>query len=147
MFHACVRNVLSVASAPKAQKHMKVITEAGIPAQNAVEEKRVFRDHFCETMNGSVQSFSALVHEASYPKDSRYEGVDCRSLGSNLPAPTECLKVFKALVKDKGWGESRISTNALRCFADVLMPIWYPIYVKSYCRIQPPPPMEGRHGV
>ena len=131
--HLFVKDVLVMAASRKHVSSIKVLTEDGILAQSLVVEELVFRDHFCNTLHGTVQSCSALISESSYPDACRYDGIESSSLAANSQTPVECLKLFKSLVKGKGWGESRIDTDTWMCFRDALLPIWYPIVVTTFC--------------
>ncbi len=76
---------------------------------------------------------------------SRFEHVDPKCLPCAIPTLPELIMLFNSYVCGKGFGESLICTDVFKRFPVAMAKFFFPLYVKSYVRIQPPLQWQGGH--
>ena len=135
--------LLMCRSQKKTKKFMRIVDDFGVPAQSLHDERVLFRDHFSELLGGTTCLFEHLVVKDRTVSSSRYDDISHECLHKCIPSISDVVMQFNSLVKGKGFGESRVCTDVYKRFSSCMAVYYYPLYTKSYIRIQPPLQSKG----
>ncbi len=143
-FFLSVNEVLKVANNKSATpKCLRVIdSSTGMPSQGIVQEKQAFRSHFSELMGGEVGTFESLVQKDRYPPADRFNNVSEDEVAACVPTFFDIFNCFSKFIKGKACGEGLMAFDVFKLYPYHLSKLFYPLVVKTFVRIQPPPSVE-----
>ena len=131
----------------KVTKHTRILGPDGIPAQSQFEENTIVQKHFAKTMHSNITDFEIVVEKElsqSYcGAQERFDGIITSDLIIAMPSPTQMRSGLLKRKKGKGHGENNITNGYLHDFAEDITYLEWPVYVKTYLRIQPPLQWKG----
>ena len=129
----------------KTHKSSRVVGENGRPAQSLIDEKKVFRDHFCKVLSGSPQAFETLVCEDTMPDDRRMQSIDPTIAFDVIPSLFDFVSGFSKFKGGKAWGEGKLCSDVFKRFPFEIGQALYPLVLKVFSRVQPP--LQWKWGV
>ncbi len=121
----------------KCAKTTRVCMDDGLPANSVVTEKLIFREHFGAQLAGTVLPFKALLD-----KD-RIDSLNVTCDASCAEGITECLpgcselSHFFARSSKGACGENNLPGCIARRFPRLFSFLYFPLVLKSHCRVTP----------
>jgi hypothetical protein len=142
--HRAIKDLLSVCrSHAKTTKFIRIVDDKSRPAQSLRDERILFRGHFADLLGGTPCKFEYLVRQDRFVNSSRHDGVDPLCLPKCIPSVPDLIMLFNSYANGKGFGEGRICTDVFKKFSKHLAVYYFPLYVKTFVRVQPPLQWKG----
>ena len=127
----------------KNNRLLRVTDSNGVVAKSVAEEKLVFREMFCEQLDGKNVQFSELIKaDRDSHRPSGFWNVDIDVVSKCLPSFMEVANSF-ARVGGGAAGEENIVGKINSVFPCLMACLFYPIVIKSICRLRPPLQWRG----
>ena len=95
-------------------------------------------------MGGGVGTFASLVQRDRASSADRYDNVSGNDIIGCMPTLFDLIKCYSSFVKGKACGEGLLVSDVFKSFPVHLSRIFYPLVVKTFVRIYPPPPYNGK---
>ena len=127
----------------KTHKSSRIVGKDGRPAQSILDEKKVFREHFCNVLAGFPQAFETLVVDDCLPSDCRLQRIDPLVAFDVIPSLSDVVAGFSRFKGGKAWGESQVCSDIFRRFPFEVGQAIYPLVLKTFSRVQPPLQWKG----
>ena len=131
----------------KCYKSKRITDVDGKVAQNAIEEKLVFRKHFADIQHGIVKPLADIIRHDRSRVHHRYDNIgQCcplTVLSRAIPSLNDLISSYLASAIKKASGEACMGGAPFRFFAIEMAIMNYPIVVKSFMRISSPIQFRG----
>ncbi len=125
----------------------RVCDSNGEPTNSAVGEKSVVRAHFSEQLGGSSSSLADLILCERKQSMEIQDVVASTGIGKCLP---ECCELahYLSCSNNGATGEHNIRGKIYRRYPRLFASTYFPIVLKTFCRLSPrPPPLQWGGGI